>query len=252
MIWNRLAGKIIPDCAWENNDRMVGNMYRVEDKFFCSEKDLFLLEARLQTVLRPDENQKTADGYRVTSVYFDDLFDTHLQDTVDGNRLREKYRIRIYNGSYDVIKLEVKYKRDNKVLKKARSITSEQMRTLMGGECIYSDVATTEDPITLFNLAIANRGLRPKIIVEYDRSAYIYEPGNVRITLDRNIRASDQLDAFVRGERLTYEYDRDLSRVLEIKYDEFLPGFIAGILETGNLNQTSYSKYRICREIKGE
>lgn len=243
---------IIPDCAWKNNDRMVEKMYRVEDKFFCGERDLFLLEARLQTVLKPDENQKISGGYRVTSVYFDDLFDTHLQDTVDGNRLREKYRIRIYNGSYDVIKLEIKYKRDNKVLKKAKSITSEQMRSLMRGECIDSDAATMEDPITLFNLAIANRGLRPKIIVEYDRSAYIYEPGNVRITLDRNIRASDQLDAFCRGERLTYECDGELNRVLEVKYDEFLPGFIAGILETGNLNQTSYSKYRICREIKGE
>lgn len=190
---------------------MVEKMYCVEDKFFCSEKDLFLLEARLQTVLKLDENQKIVDGYRVTSAYFDDLFDTHLQDTVDGNRLREKYRIRIYNGSYDVIKLEVKYKHDNKVLKKARSIMSEQMRTLMGGECIYSDVATTEDPITLFNLAIANRRLRPKIIDEYDCSAYIYEPRNVRITLDRNIRASDQLDAFVRGERLAFECDGELN-----------------------------------------
>lgn len=225
-------------------------MYRVEDKFFCSERDLFLLQARLQTVLRTDENQKSSDGYTVTSVYFDDLFDTHLQDTVDGHRLREKYRIRIYNGSYDVIKLEVKYKRDNRVLKIARSITPEQMLNLMKGVCIYTDQDNSEDPITLFNLAIANRGLRPKIIVEYDRNAYVYEPGNVRITLDRNIRASDQLDAFARGERLTYEYDRDLDQVLEVKYDEFLPGFIAGILEMGNMNQTSYSKYRICREIK--
>ena len=225
-------------------------MYRVEDKFFCSERDLFLLQARLQTVLRTDENQKSSDGYTVTSVYFDDLFDTHLQDTVDGHRLREKYRIRIYNGSYDVIKLEVKYKRDNRVLKIARSITPEQMLNLMKGVCIHTDQDNSEDPITLFNLAIANRGLRPKIIVEYDRNAYVYEPGNVRITLDRNIRASDQLDAFARGERLTYEYDRDLDQVLEVKYDEFLPGFIAGILEMGNMNQTSYSKYRICREIK--
>ena len=226
-------------------------MYRVEDKFFCSERDLFLLQARLQTVLRTDENQKSTYGYTVTSVYFDDLFDTHLRDTVDGHRLREKYRIRIYNGSYDVIKLEVKYKRDNRVFKMARSITQEQMLNLMKGECIHAEQVYSEDPITLFNLAVANRGLRPKIIVEYDRNAYVYGPGNVRITLDRNIRASDQLDAFARGERLTYKYDRDLGQVLEVKYDEFLPGFIAGILEMGNMNQTSYSKYRICREIKG-
>lgn len=226
-------------------------MYRVEDKFFCSEQDLFLLQARLQTVLEPDKNQTSADGYCITSVYFDDLFDTHLQDTEDGSRLREKYRIRIYNGSFDVIKLEIKYKRDNRVMKRATGITPAQMRELMNGHCIRSENESMEDPITLFNLAIANRGLRPKIIVEYDRSAYVYEPGNVRITLDRNIRASDRLEAFIRGEKLTYEYAREPDQVLEVKYDEFLPGFISGMLETGNLNQTSYSKYRICREIKG-
>lgn len=226
-------------------------MYRVEDKFSCSEQELFLLQARLQTVLEPDKNQTSADGYRVTSVYFDDLFDTHLQDTVDGNHLREKYRIRIYNGSYDVIKLEIKSKRDNRVMKRASNITMEQMRELMSGRCIRSENKSMEEPITLFNLAITNRGLCPKIIVEYDRSAYVYEPGNVRITLDRDIRVSDQLEAFAKGEKLTYEYERELYQVLEVKYDEFLPGFISGMLETGNLNQVSYSKYKICREIKG-
>lgn len=226
-------------------------MYRVEDKFTCSGQDLFLLQVRLQTVLQTDDNQMGAEGYRVTSVYFDDLFDTHLQDTVDGNRLREKYRIRIYNGSFDVIKLEIKYKRDNRVIKRDQCITQNQMRELMTGHCVWTENESMENPITLFNLAIAKRGMRPKLIVEYDRSAYVYEPGNVRITLDRDIRVSDQIDAFVKGQKITYEYIRGWDRVLEVKYDEFLPGFIAGMLETGNLNQTSYSKYRICREIKG-
>ena len=226
-------------------------MYRVEDKFICSEQDLLLLQARLQTVLKPDENQTGAEGYRITSVYFDDLFDTHLQDTVDGNRLREKYRIRIYNGSFDVIKLEIKYKRDSRVMKRTQEITLDQMRELMSGQCVRTENESMENPITLFNLGIADRGLRPKMIIEYDRSAYVYVPGNVRITLDRNIRASEQMDAFTNGQKIAYEYIREWDRVLEVKYDEFLPGFIAGMLETGNLSQTSYSKYRICREIKG-
>lgn len=226
-------------------------MYRVEDKFSCSEQDLLLLQARLQTVLKPDENQIGTKGYRITSVYFDDLFDTHLKDTEDGNHLREKYRIRIYNGSFDVIKLEIKYKRDNRVMKKMQSITRNHMCELMHGHCILSGNESMDNPITLFNCAIANRGLHPKIIVEYDRSAYVYEPGNVRITLDRDLRVSDQIDAFVKDQKITYEYLKEWDRVLEVKYDEFLPGFIAGMLETGNLNQTSYSKYRICREIRG-
>lgn len=225
-------------------------MYRVEDKYRVSERDLYLLQSRLKIVLDADAN--AADGYTITSVYFDDLFDSHLQDTIDGNRMREKYRIRIYNGSFDVIKLEVKYKRNNRVKKQSARITYEQMCELMDGRCIEDEESSLDSPITLFNTAIKERGLRPKVIVEYDRTAYVFEPGNVRITLDRNLRASKQMKFFERGEKLYYEYPQEPDRVLEVKYDEFLPGFIAGILELGNMNQTSYSKYRLCREIKGE
>lgn len=222
-------------------------MYRVEDKFLVSERDLFLLQSRLKTVL--DTDVHAADGYTITSVYFDDLFDSHLQDTIDGNRMREKYRIRIYDGSFDVIKLEVKYKRNNRVKKQSVRITYEQMCELMNGECIKDETPSLDNPVTLFNIAIRERGLRPKIIVEYDRTAYVFDPGNVRITLDRNLRASRQIGAFTKGGYLYFEYPEDPDRVLEVKYDEFLPGFIAGILELGNMNQTSYSKYRLCREI---
>ncbi len=225
-------------------------MYRVEDKYRMSERDLYLLQSRLKIVLDTDAN--AVDGYTITSVYFDDLFDSHLQDTIDGNRMREKYRIRIYNGSFDVIKLEVKYKRNNRVKKQSAGITYEQMCELMDGRCIEDEEPSLDSPITLFNTAIRKRGLRPKVIVEYDRTAYVFEPGNVRITLDRNLRASDQMEVFERGGKLYYEYPQEPERVLEVKYDEFLPGFIAGILELGNMNQTSYSKYRLCREIKGE
>ncbi len=223
-------------------------MYRVEDKYSCDEKMLTVLQSRLKTVLQPDKNQICDAGYKITSVYFDDLYDTHLRDTQDGNRLREKYRIRIYNDSFQIIKLEVKYKRDCRVYKKTRSITLEQMKRLLSGQCIEDAFPSMDNTITLFNLAIANRGLRPKVLVEYDRSAYVFDAGNVRITLDRNLRTSTDFDGFINNNSVKYHFVPEFERVLEIKYDEFLPGFIARILETGNMNQTSFSKYRLCRE----
>ena len=226
-------------------------MYRVEDKFSCCEQDLILLQARLKSVLSPDKNQINDNGYKITSVYFDDLHDTHLKDTVNGNRLREKYRIRIYNDSFKTIKLEVKYKRDSRVLKKAKGITFSDLKLLLAGQCIPDDSPSLDSTITLFNLAISTRGLRPKIIVEYDRAAYIFDSGNVRITLDRNLRASDDFEAFLNNNQAHYEPIPEYDRVLEVKYDEFLPGFIARILESGNMNQTTFSKYRLCRELKG-
>ena len=40
--------------------------------------------------------------------------------------------------------------------------------------------------------------------------------------------------------------------VLEVKYDEMLPDFVAKQLEIGKLNQTAFSKYYLGRIALGE
>lgn len=223
------------------------DVYRVENKYNCSESELRTLQNRLEGVLRADSNESHPEGYGITSLYFDDLQDTCLYDTEDGVEVRDKYRIRIYNNSLDVIKLEVKSKKDGYIYKKSKTITKEQADMLMRGECI-EDSASMEDPATLFNLAIRTRGLRPKVIVTYERKAYVFGPGNTRITLDRNVRASDRVEDFG-SESISYDFLREYDRVLEVKYDEFIPEFLLQILELGNVQQTSYSKYQLCREL---
>lgn len=224
-------------------------MYRVEDKYNCTDTQLVMLQARMEAVLRPDVNEGGPEGYRITSLYFDDLTDSCLRDTVDGVNRRSKYRIRIYNDSLDVIKLEVKTKRDNRILKRSKTITREQMESLMRGECI-EDGASTEDPATLFNLAVRTQGLRPKVVVAYERKAYVYEPGNVRITFDRNVRASSRVEDFGK-KNISYDFLREYDKVLEVKYDEFIPDFLLQLLETGSMQQSAYSKYQLCRECAG-
>lgn len=222
-------------------------MYRVEDKYICGERDLLLLQGKLGIVLKSDNNQKSDVGYTVTSVYFDDFLDSHLRETIEGVSQRQKYRIRIYNHSLDVIKLEIKYKRYNRVMKKSCLISEEQMKMLLAGKCIEIEEPSADHPIVLFNLAIRSRGLRPKVIVEYDRKAYVFPSGNVRITLDRNLRAGAQIDNWGKT-GIVLNQVKEMPNVLEVKYDEFLPGFIAQLLESGNMNQSSYSKYRLCRK----
>lgn len=221
-------------------------MYRVEDKFCCSSSEMMMLQHRLETVLQPDANESNPEGYSIISLYFDDLEDSCLRDTVNGVNLRDKYRIRIYNNSLDTIKLEVKTKKDNRILKKSRTITRQQADALIHGECI-EDSASMEDSATLFNLAIKTRCLRPKVIVAYERKAYLFEPGNTRITLDRNVRASNRIEDFGK-ENVSYDFLKEYDKVLEVKYDEFIPDFLLQLLELGNMQQTSYSKYQLCRE----
>ena len=223
-------------------------MYRVEDKFVCTDGELLCLDLKLKTVLKTDSHQTNPNGYTITSVYFDDISDSHLTDTREGNRFREKYRIRIYNNSYETINLEVKIKRDNRVFKKSKRITVEQMKAFMQGKYVEDNDVSLDNAITLFNIAIAERKLAPVIVVEYERKAYIYETGNVRITIDRNLRYSDDIVGFMNQKAYRRYLVSEPNSVLEVKYDEFLPDFIAGLLENGNMRQSSYSKYQICRE----
>ncbi len=222
-------------------------MYRVEDKYCLSEAELQMLQARIGAVLHPDANESGPDGYSIVSLYFDDLADSCYQDTLDGYETRDKYRIRIYNNSLDRIGLEVKQKLDSRIYKKSRRISRREMELLMSGQCI-KDGMSESDPATLFNLAIRTRGLRPKVIVAYERKAYVFEPGNTRITFDRNIRASDRVEYFGRSD-IVYDALREQDRVLEVKYDEFIPDFVLQLLELGNMQQTVFSKYQLCREL---
>lgn len=209
-----------------------------------------MLQSRMEAVLRPDDNEGGPEGYRISSLYFDDIRDSCLQDTVDGVNWRSKYRIRIYNDSLDVIKLEVKSKKDNRICKRSKTISRAQMENLMRGECIEDD-ASMEDPATLFNFAIRTQGLRPRVIVAYERKAYVFEPGNVRITFDRNVRASRRVDIF--GQKnISYDFLREYDKVLEVKYDEFIPDFLLQLLELGNMQQSAYSKYQLCRECAAQ
>lgn len=226
-------------------------MYRAEDKFQCSEMEMRILQSRVSAVLKADSNQSDPFGYKVTSLYFDDIYDSCLRDTVSGVGIRQKYRVRIYNNSLKTIKLEIKYKRYNRVHKKSVGISMEQMNALIHGERIEDLRPAADSPVTIFNAAISQRGLRPKVIVEYDRKAYVFGTGNVRITFDRNVRASRKIMEFGNA-ALMYTPVRGINNVLEVKYDEFLPCFIAQLMEMGNMNQSTFSKYRMCCEVFSE
>ena len=221
-------------------------MYRVEEKFCCTAREMYSLQRRLDGVLRADGNEHNDEGYLVSSLYFDDPADTCLLAVRDGCSRRRKYRIRIYNDSLAVIKLEVKEKLDAMTRKRSRQITPEMLREIMAGS-FQTDTVSPEDPAFLFHLAAATRTLLPKVIVAYERKAYLYGPGNVRITLDRHVRASRQTERFGTTD-ISYDALTGPDAVLEVKYDEFLPAFLKQLLELNTLQQTSFSKYQLCRE----
>lgn len=221
-------------------------IYRVEDKYLLPRNDYYELQERLRTVMAPDTNAGADGQYTISSLYYDDIMDTDYYETLAGNPRRSKHRIRIYNDSLDIIKLEVKYKQYSRIAKVSGSITRDELEMLMRGETIawgrYRDDARSS-----FNECILSRHLMPKVIVTYERTAYIHESGNTRITFDTNVRASSNVEQFGNPDLIYDMLEEDY--ILEVKYDEFIPDYIKQILETSTMLRESYSKYARCREV---
>lgn len=223
-------------------------MYRVEDKYCLSELEQFVMRQRLEAIMHSDSNEKDKAGYKISSLYFDDYMDTHYYDALNGNPYRFKYRIRIYNDSLEKITAEIKIKQYSRIKKLQQRITLENLQAWMNGETIPSSSEDADNPVNMFNNAIKDKLLKPKVIVTYDRKAFICNSGNVRITFDTGLRGSNDVERFG-YENLSYDISREGDSVLEVKYDSFLPDYIAQTLEINQMWQTSFSKYRICREM---
>ncbi len=212
--------------------------YRHELKFLVTEETLQRIRYRLMPLMIPDSHQGP-EGYTIRSLYFDDFADSAVADILAGVDDRAKYRIRIYDGKTSFIRLEKKSKRANMCKKESKELTVEECRQYMAG---VEHFMVPE---------MQAKHMRPVCIVEYDRYAYTYPIGNVRITFDRNIRGSARIQDFLNEKINCVPALGTNQHILEIKYDEVLPQFIAESVDTGNLLQQSFSKYYYARKAVG-
>lgn len=221
--------------------------YRHELKYVCTAAQLALIQSRIHHLIPLDSHAGDAGMYNIRSLYFDDYYNRCYYENENGTDPREKFRIRIYNGSKDKITLELKKKERGKTLKLSCPLTEEQCRTLMKGE-LLPDSRDYDPVLQKLLLLMKTTLMKPKIIVEYDRVPYIYKLGNVRITLDKNISSSNQVESFLDKEI----YKRPIMpagwHVLEVKFDEFLPDYIKSVLQLDSLRQTAFSKFYLCRK----
>lgn len=225
--------------------------YRVEKKYLVSEKDLLLLKKRLELIMSMDSHQ-IDESYEIRSLYFDDFLNRCMNENEAGIDQRQKFRIRTYGNESDVIRLEIKEKFRGLTKKQACDLTKEEYEEILDNRM----QAVPDERKTLNQLKIQMRcnNMRPKVIILYERTAFVYPVGNVRITFDQNIMAS------ACGHDLFEEKIPNLVpilpkgfHVLEVKYDEFLPDFIAQQLEIGTLRQIAFSKYYLGRlAVNGE
>lgn len=219
---------------------------RHELKHYINYADMIEIRSRLPFVARPDENSIDGKGYRIRSLYFDNYNDKALREKIDGVNGREKFRLRLYNNDTSFIRLEKKSKKDDICFKESAVITEEECRRLIDGD--FAVLKENGNPLCMELYAkMQYQQLRPKNIVDYMREAFVYPMGNVRVTLDYDIRTSQSIYDFLKPEPVPIPVFGVY--ILEVKYDNYLPEIIRGMVSLSSRRSTSFSKYAATRFV---
>ncbi len=217
---------------------------RNELKFFISPAHHALLSSRLSSVLVPDFHMNCRSCYNVRSLYFDDPSSSAYLDKISGVENRSKYRIRFYNGDLSYIRLEKKEKIGKMSRKTVECILEDQALELISGKTFPLDCPGL---LGEFYSKMRYEGFRPLIFVDYQRRAFCYPAGNVRITLDSCLKGS-LFQKSLLGEEPFFSVPMLTDYILEVKFDSFLPPHISQLLEDIPKVSSAISKFCLVRE----
>ena len=218
--------------------------YRHEWKIELSRQDQIILRQRLRCVLKPDAHAVNG-RYLIRSLYFDTPEDKALREKIDGVSRREKFRIRYYNGNVSCIHLEKKSKIAGLGRKDMAELAAWQAQAIVDGNLSW--MVQSEQPLIreLYGKMRAQR-LWPKTIVDYTREPFVYGPGNVRVTLDYDIRTGLCCTDFLNAACPTVPVPENPA-ILEVKWDAFLPDVVRDIVQLPGRRVGAFSKYAACR-----
>lgn len=217
--------------------------FRHEVKHEINFADMLIIKHRLSAVAYSDPH--TIDGkYYIRSLYFDNPADKALMEKINGMSRREKFRIRYYNGDMSVIHLEKKSKVNYLGNKQSAPLTAEQAQSIVDGNTewmISSEFPLIRELYTKMQI----HGISPKTIVDYTREPFIFPAGNVRVTLDYDIRSGMRCTDFLNPDCVTVPVSDSI--ILEVKWDGFLPDIIRDAVSLADRREGAFSKYAACR-----
>ena len=192
--------------------------YRHEFKYLVSAAQIPLLKSQISCFMAPDPHTGPRGDYEIRSLYFDDYHNRCFYENENGTEPREKFRIRIYNASASRILPLPETEPMPPLLRKLDLLRQTEL-------------------------------MHPVVTVNYVREPFVYTDGNVRVTFDTGIAsAAPDPEGFFSPELPARPVLPSGCHLMEVKYDNFLPDFIYRSLNLGQLRQTNFSKYYLCRK----
>lgn len=215
---------------------------RIEAKYLVPPEIETALQHDIGAMCRLDAHSRSKSRqYGIRSLYFDSPSRISYFEKVDGVAQRLKFRVRHYAASPGEPNLEIKERHSNRILKRKVRLDADQLAAIesrVGLSAAYDDPVLAE-----FAYYRSLYALEPIILIDYARRAYFARSDvRTRITFDSKITAT-------RGRRLggataaPVKVFHSGHSVLEIKFDERLPGWLHGLIRKYSLQDMAISKY---------
>ncbi len=203
----------------------------------------------LSNIMTKDQNMGDKGEYFIRSLYFDSVDNIDYCTKMAGTENRKKIRLRIYSTDADKVKLEIKNRYSAYMLKQSLTMKRDDAERMVDGN--YAVLSKYDSVVARKALMeMSNHLYSPKVIVDYEREAFIYPEHNVRITFDKHIRGSTIKRLFDPDIGMVPLIQDELM-VLEVKYNQILPHFIKNAISSAGIMNSSVSKYCMAREALG-
>ena len=224
----------------------VKKKFRHELKYYINYFDYEILRRKLEIILSRDKFTGNQNDYHIRSLYYDDLSNTALFEKQSGILERKKYRIRIYNLSDKVIKLEKKSRIGAFINKTSVSLTRSEYDLLKNKE--FSFLKNKNNSLcNEFYFDLVSSHYQPTVLVDYRREPFVYDINNIRITFDKSLRTG-LYNTELFSKNSTTDVLEEPKLIMEVKFDHFLPDFIRNLIQINASQRYAISKYVICRK----
>jgi len=235
-------------------------MLRYEYKYFVPNNKLDLLRGLIKPFTELDKfaASRPEQEYTVRSIYFDTPDFECYHTKIDGQKHRNKVRLRGYNKekSTNTVFLEIKRKYEAPILKNRAPMKYGFAKSLFYGVNPELFIQNTEkfeearNNASKFMYNIYARKMRPVVCVIYEREPYLSrskdQSNNLRITFDKNLRGTPYptVDELYREERSRSAIQGIF--ILEVKFNRYYPEWMKPIIGMLGLVKESASKYCLC------
>lgn len=227
-----------------------GRRLRHELKYHLNFLQYRILRRKLGTVLKLDSHAGPDGRYHVRSLYFDDFRNSAFFDKMAGVPTRKKYRMRIYDLCDDFIKFERKSKFNTYVFKESAVLNREEADRIIKGDVSF--LAESESQLLrCFYLECRRNLLRPVVLVDYLREAYVHPVGDTRITFDIGLRTGLGPVSLFNHDTSTVGIREEPGVILEVKFCSVLPEVVRGLFTGGIRPRSAIGKFALCRGSAG-